>query len=124
MNYVELPPHLYQNVMRSVNLAAQKRARLRLIINNVSLVITGLLFLSTVGWFARDVVQGGFLDSLKLVYSDGRVVITYWKDFIQMLLETLPFTSLLASLLGVCVFMESVRRSIIGRSRYGRALTA
>ncbi len=51
----------------------------------------------------------GFFDYLSLIYSDVGVIATYWREYVLILADSLPTTSLMISLLLLFLLFNSLR---------------
>jgi hypothetical protein len=56
-----------------------------------------------------DFTQSGFYEYLSLAFSNGGSIITYWKDFLLLLAESLPVLSIISSLTLVFIFFLSIK---------------
>jgi hypothetical protein len=61
---------------------------------------------------ASDFAKSGFYEYLSLIFSNGGLFSSYWKEFAFSLAESLPTMSILISLTLVFVFFLSLRNVI------------
>lgn len=66
--------------------------------------------------------QSGLYDYLSLLSSDGKAIVSHWKEFTLSITESLPLTSITVSLFLLFVILISARR--IFRQYKGQLLTA
>src|SRR5882724_3294214 len=62
-----------------------------------------------VGKLLSDFSQSGFYEYLSLAFSNSGSVITYWKDFVSLLAESLPVLSIVLLLGLIFVFLISAK---------------
>lgn len=54
-------------------------------------------------------IKSGFIQFFSLLFSDTKIVLTYWENFAMSLLETLPVMNLIILLAIILVFLESLK---------------
>lgn len=109
-NLVEPPAGLFGRIMCRIE--KEKKLitlRRRIIIFSVGLVGSAIAFIPALKLMRADLADSGFMTFFSLFFSDTKVVMTYWQNFGQSLLETLPVTGLAAVLLSIVVFLESLK---------------
>lgn len=107
-----LPPkELLDAVLSRVRLE-QKRAARREIFLVGSLALGSLVaIIPAISYFLNSLIQSSFYQYLSLVFSDGTSVLTFWKEMIMSLAESLPLLGLVGVLTIVVVFLWSVSRT-------------
>lgn len=77
---------------------------------------SGLSLLSLVGSIfsikilVEQFIRLGFFDYLSLLFSDGNVIATYWKEYTLTLADSLPFASFGLSLFLLFILFVSIKK--------------
>lgn len=109
-NLVEPPDGLFLKIMCRIEKEKKLLTlRRRIIIFSFGLVSSAVVFAITLGTVRDGFVESGFTSFFSLLFSDTEVVLTYWQNFVQSLLETLPVVGLAVLLMTVAVFLESLK---------------
>ncbi len=104
----EPSPALYHAVLHRIEDARAHRARVRLA-GLVVLAFASLAALIPAFQYAvQEFARTGALQYLSLVFSDGSLMITYWKEFIMTLAESIPVLGLIFILSAGGTFLVSV----------------
>lgn len=107
---MEPPVGLFNRVMNRIREEKQliilKR---RIMIFSVGLLASVAMFIPVFRWVQADLTQSGFLQFFSLVFSDFKIVITYWQNFSMSLLETVPAVSLAILFATVFAFLELLK---------------
>lgn len=76
--------------------------------------IFGILSLFAFAFFVVILVEqfknSGFFEYLSLLLSDGALLLTYWKEFLFSLIESIPVMNLSLSFLMLFVFFFSIKK--------------
>lgn len=109
-NLVEPPAGLFDKIMcrieKEKNFLTLRR---RIIIFSIGLIGSAITFIPAFAYARSGFVESGFYSFFSLIFSDTEIVLTYWENFLQSLLETLPAAGLAALLATVAVFLESLK---------------
>jgi len=81
----------------------------RMVIFSVGLLASVAIFIPVFRWVQADLIQSGFLQFFSLVFSDFKIVITYWQNFGMSLLETIPAVSLAVLFATIFAFLELLK---------------
>ncbi len=87
----------------------KRLARLKLA---VFLIIGSISFVSlipTLKMLVADFSQSGFYEYLSLGFSSNGTITNYWKDFLWLLAESLPTTSILMTFTLIFIFFISLK---------------
>lgn len=110
LNPPEPPGDLFKKIMHRIHeerrLLIIKR---RLVIFSISLIGSIVAFIPAFQTVKTGFIESGFTEYLSLLFSDTGIVVTYWQNFTFSLLETLPIMSLVAFLITMLVFLESLK---------------
>jgi hypothetical protein len=109
-NLVEPPTGLFDKVMCRIE--REKKIltlRRRIIIFSIGLIGSAVAFIPAFQYARSGFVESGFYSFFSLFFSDTEIVLAYWENFAQSLLETLPVLGLAVFLTTVAVFLESLK---------------
>lgn len=105
----EAPKGLREAVLRRIGEAELLRSRRRAWAFGVANILSAVALVPAFAWLWRDAVNSGFAQSLSLVWSDASSLSAYWRDFAALLVETLPYVSLIAALAASFAFLATLR---------------
>lgn len=106
----ELPEGLFDRVMKGI----QKEKKLMILKRRIALFSIGFVgsfvaFFPTFKTLETNIYSSGFMQFSSLIFSDFKIIITYWQNFAMTLLETLPAINLAGFLTVLFVFFISLR---------------
>lgn len=81
----------------------------QLFIFSIGAICSAIAFIPAFQMVKTGFTESGFIQFFSLLFSDFKIVVAYWQNFIFSLLETLPVMSLVILLVVVLVFLESLR---------------
>ena len=81
----------------------------RIVLFSFTLIISIFGFLPAFQALSANLSNSGFIHFFSLMFSDFSTVSLYWRNFIMILLETLPAISITAFLIVLLVFLQSLR---------------
>jgi hypothetical protein len=106
---VDLPENLYSAVVSRIGSAKRKSAKRRLVfIGSAILLLLGAFaeaFADTVNSLSRS----GFYKYFSLIFSDGFVLLSYWKEFAFSLVESFSLPEFIVLLSLTLVILISIR---------------
>lgn len=109
-NLVEPPAGLFDRIMCRIEKENKLLTlRRRIIIFSVSLIGSAIAFIPVFAYVRSGFIESGFFVFFSLIFSDTKIVLVYWQNFAQSLLETLPVMGLISFLAVVAVFLESLK---------------
>ncbi|MFZ5363925.1 MAG: hypothetical protein ACOZAG_00355 [Patescibacteria group bacterium] len=109
-NLVDPPPGLFDKIMCRIEKERKiLTLRRRIIIFSIGLVGSAIAFIPALAYVRTGLVESGFSAFFSLIFSDTEIVLVYWKNFAQSLLETLPVAGLAVFLATIAVFLESLK---------------
>jgi hypothetical protein len=100
---------LAENVWRTIAVRETRITRMKLWLFSFFGFVSLAGLLPVLKTLSNNFAQSGFYDYVSLLFSDGRSVLTYWKEFAFSLAESLPTLTILLSLTLTFVFFLSVR---------------
>jgi len=115
---------LVEKTWRKVVLREKRVLRLKLYLFSFIGLVSLTGFIPAFKMLLNDFTQSGFYEYLSLAFSSNGLIFSYWKEFSYSLLQSLPATSIVLSLILVLIFFLSLRyiiKQIINNNRIGRA---
>jgi len=61
---------------------------------------------------SNDLAQSGFYEYLSLAFSSNGLILTYWKDFLLLLAESLPIMSIILTLTLIFILFVSLKQTM------------
>ena len=113
---IDLPEIVWKNIL----LRDKRITRLKLWVFSIIGLASFIAIIPMFRIMSADLAQSGFYEYLSLAFSSGGLILTYWKDFLSSLAESLPIMSITYSLTLVLVFFLSLKyamRQIIKSTR-------
>ena len=106
------PPHgLKEAVLARITRAARRAARVRLAAFGVVVLVSGTALAFALGYAVQEFYASGFYDYMALVATDRALAMTYSRDLLYSLLESVPSLAILILLACVTLLAWSVRRA-------------
>lgn len=96
------PEKLYKAVLLRIGLEKKRDEKRRFIVAGFSLTASIFAVVPAVLSLANSLAASGFWKFVSLLFSDGSLVLTYWKEFSLTLLESFSVPEMILTL--VCVF--------------------
>ncbi|MDD5547472.1 MAG: hypothetical protein PHN74_01025 [Candidatus Pacebacteria bacterium] len=106
---IEPPKELLGGILSKIEFEKRKIARLRLAFFAGTALASIFGFIPATRYFINELNSSGFHHYASLIFSDGGVLISYWKEFILSLAESLPVLGIIAILSLVFVLLESIK---------------
>lgn len=103
------PAGLLAKVMERIKLEQEKRIRRRLWLFSASSALSLIALVLTFQMAKAEFSESGFLNFFSLLFSDFGVIISYWRNFLASLLESLPVISLMLFLGSLLLFINSLK---------------
>lgn len=112
---VETPPSLFERVMRAIERVRARRLYARCAFASSALTLS--IGYVAVSWSAMlaELSESSFIEFMRLVYSDPDIVLGNVKDLALGVVETLPYVSIVLtlviafSLVGIVALADSLR---------------
>jgi len=83
--------------------------RRRIFIFSFIFIVSIIAIIPVFHGLEKAISDSGFLQFLSLIFSDFKIVMTYWQSFALSLLESLPVLNLALFLVVVLAFLESIK---------------
>ncbi|MCX6723991.1 MAG: hypothetical protein NT155_02315 [Candidatus Staskawiczbacteria bacterium] len=106
---IEPPIGLLEKILKRIHREERILVIRRVIIFSILLIGSLLGFIPSLRMLVSDFNQSGFSSFFSLVFSDFSLVSAYWKNFMIILLETLPAASLALFLAVLLIILESIK---------------
>lgn len=109
MDQLQPPSELRKNILLQIVREEHHRAKNYVLasVATASVSVMGVIF--SINYVAQAISASSFYQYLSLLFSDPDVVLSYWKEFVLSLVESLPFFAITLVLVAVVVLMLSVR---------------
>jgi hypothetical protein len=110
-------PELVSKVMHYIGRYQKRRLYYKLYFSMISSMSFIAAFVYVFKYTLNEITSSGFYEYFRLIFSDGRIVLHFWKDFTYSLLSVLPTVSLSLTLFLLFSLVLSVRyfaRQLVG----------
>jgi hypothetical protein len=108
----EPPNGLLEKILKRIHKEERLFVLRRTIIFSTALITSAIAMIPALQLLLSDFSQSGFINYLSLVFSDFSLITAYWKNFLMILLETLPAVSLALFLAVLLTFLQSTKSLI------------
>jgi len=105
-------PTLLPRVLENFNTYSLRKVRWYFTFHLSLLALSIIAFVPALGYCLKELGSSGFYEYSSLILSDGGVVLTYWKDLLIILLESLPVLGVVAVFSTVLLFLIALRKSV------------
>jgi hypothetical protein len=109
---VKPPTHLKQRILSNIKSEESKKAKIVLVFSSFGFVASFIAIFPAFIYLGRSLYQSGFFQYLSAIFSDGGIVLTYWKDYISLIVESAPLFEILSVLVVMFVLLLSLRSTI------------
>lgn len=114
----ELPPGLYERVVRAIDHVKVKKVKRALLISRLGMIVSVIVFVPASLYLYSSFLQTGFMQSFSLLFYNSALAARYWQDFGAALLEALPVTSFMVCIGLLFAFLVSLWSSQKNASYY------
>jgi len=106
----QLPPGLYERVISRIRMEQRLLSlKRRLVIFSAILLGSTISFYFAFESAKSTILDSGFAEFASLIFTDAAGLANYWQNFVSTLLEALPVMSIVACLVTILVFLESLK---------------
>lgn len=106
---IEPPAGLAEAVLGRIDRVKRRRFMLRrLSFAGISLIPLVAVFVAF-AVLIRDIRQSGFVQYFSLLFSDGRLIAAFWREYLFSLVESLPLLSVAGCLLSIFSFLVVIK---------------
>ncbi|MFA5029758.1 MAG: hypothetical protein WC518_03370 [Patescibacteria group bacterium] len=100
---------LFDSIMLGIGREQKRQLRRRIFFYSLCFVCSLVALLPAFRAVRAEIINSGLIEFLALAISDSKIVLTYWNNFIFVVLEALPVISLVVFLAVIFVFLESLK---------------
>lgn len=100
---------LYSKILENIKNKQRSFARRRFFVFLLLFLTSSIALIPTFNMLYVDFVRSGFFQFFSLIFSDSRLIVSYWHNFIIILMESLPVVSLILFFVIVFIMLESLR---------------
>ncbi|MCL5094093.1 MAG: hypothetical protein M1355_03110 [Patescibacteria group bacterium] len=106
---IETPKYLYEKVIKRIERESRiEEVKKQLFIFLMIFIISLLAFIPAFSYFQKEISQSEFREFVSLAISDSRILISYWRELIFSLAETLPVSSSMSALSSLLIMLISL----------------
>jgi len=100
---------LAEEIWHAIVLREKRTNRRRLWAFSLIGLFSFIGFVPAFGMLLSDFARSGFYEYLSLAFSSSGSIITYWREFLSLLAESLPVISITLSLTFIFIFFLSLK---------------
>ena len=104
---ISIPKNLVDNIVLRIEKESHKEAKLRAISLSLVSVTSLLISIPIISSLITSFTQSGFYNYLSIIFSDSDVAITYWKEILMSLAESLPVIGITSLFVVMAIFTWS-----------------
>jgi hypothetical protein len=101
--------NLYNKILLNINRKQRAFVRRRFFVFLFLFLGSMIALVPTIKLLYTDFLQSGFIQFFSLIFSDSQAISIYWKNFVLVLLESLPIISTIMFFGIIFVLLESLR---------------
>jgi len=105
----EADTNLSETVWRAITVRGRRITQFKLWVFALAGFASLIGLVPAIKILSSDLAQSGFYEYFSLIFSDSGLMLSYWKEFIFSLAESLPTMSIIFTLSSVFVFFLSLR---------------
>jgi len=109
-----------EDIWQAIVLRDKRNARIKLWVFSATGLFSLIGLAPASKMLFNDFTQSGFYDYFSLLFSSNGSLITFWKDFLLLLAESLPVVSILLLLILIFVFFLSLKYAVKQIIKYTR----
>jgi hypothetical protein len=103
---IEAPKDFRDHILLLIKRQERRLARIRLAFFGPAVLFSLVASVPSFEYALQEFGQSNFYQYFSLIFSDGRAILPYWREFIFSLAESLPFLGLLFMLITVFAFLS------------------
>ncbi len=109
---MEPPSSLYAATLARIAFMRRRAAMVRTLLLGGFAFLSGAIFVPSLAYAVQEFHASGFYDYATLLISDRGLVLTFWREFVLSLLDSLPSFAVLLLLATSVAFIWSLRRMV------------
>jgi hypothetical protein len=106
---IKPPKSLFDAILERIHAEKKRYARIKLVLHGGLAAVSFAALIPSSLYVVSEFSQSGFNQFFSLLFSDGATVISYWKEFLLLLVESLPLFSTIALLIAIVTFLGSLK---------------
>lgn len=100
---------LQKNIILQIRKEEYRRAKNYLIASFATVVVSVVGVVFSIRYVLQGISEASFYRYMSLLFSDPDIVLSYWRQFMLSLVESLPFFAITLVLVATVAFMISIR---------------
>lgn len=112
LHKIELPQGIYETIISRVHLEMVNKARLQSLLWGSAVFVSLVASIPAINYVHTELTNSGFYQYSSLIYSDGNLFLSNWKEFSLSLIESLPVVGMAMFLVIVALLMEFFKLAI------------
>lgn len=109
LNEQSVPQNLSGDILISINKQIRKSAQINFVLFSFLSVFSLIALIPALKYFISELYESGFQQYLSLIFSDGLVLLNYWKEFSLLLAESIPLISIALVLTFLLTLLSSIK---------------
>jgi hypothetical protein len=103
---------LSDDIWYAIQAKRTKSLKMQSLIYGITGIISLGCFVFMIFYMKKQFVSSGFFQYMSLIFSDGNLFATYWKEYLLSLADSLPVASLGASAFLLLSVLVSLRKAL------------
>jgi hypothetical protein len=104
---LEPPRGLARDVLFRIELAQRRSARIRLICTGIIACVSFIVLIPMLRYVIQGFSQSGFYEYISIIFYDGGLLVSYWKEILLSLIDSVPYLGITGVFLSVLVLLWS-----------------
>lgn len=109
LGQIEPPPRLCRKIISQVQFDIRRAEKLGFIFSGLAAVASFAGIIMAARYTAQELNNSGFYQYISLIFSDTKSLISYWKDFGLLLVESMPVLAVAIVLATAWAFLSSIK---------------
>lgn len=109
---LEPSPELEGLILARINFGKRRSAKIKAVFSGIITLASLAALISTFQYALYGFYQSGFYQYFSLIFSDGGSVLAFWREFAQLLAESLPLSGTIIFLSAIFIFFGSIRLAV------------
>ena len=107
LSQIEPSRKLSEKILSAIAHEKQRRARIHFVVFDFSCVTSAVAIIPAFQYALQEFSRTGFYEYFSLLFSDGGLLLSYWKEFSLSLIESLPLLGLTVLLVTIFALLKS-----------------
>jgi len=103
------PSDLLGVILAKIDREIRRKAIIRFTLTSLTSIasLVGMIF--AISFVSKEISQLGTYQYISLIFFDGNAILSYWKEFVMLVVESLPVTGMIAVLVATFTLLGSVK---------------